>query len=67
MSRHGPSKGEHRFRLVASLLALALFGAAAWTRGIAINIVTVELAAITLAFFGGSAAWSAWHLWRDRD
>ncbi|MXQ09356.1 hypothetical protein GQ651_16035 [Alphaproteobacteria bacterium GH1-50] len=67
MSRYGPTKGEHRFRLVASLLALVLFGIAAWTRGIALNIVTVELGVITIAFFGGSALWSARALWRDRD
>ncbi len=66
MKRHGPTRGEHLFRLSASLAALVVFGVAAWVRGVSINIVTVELAMITVAFFGGSAAWSAWHLWKDR-
>ena len=65
MARHGPGRGEHRFRLIISLLALLLFAAAIWVKGVAINIVTVELAAITLAFFGGSAVWSGWHLWKQ--
>ncbi|MDJ1015119.1 MAG: hypothetical protein QNJ35_01315 [Paracoccaceae bacterium] len=66
MSRHGPTRSEHRFRLLASLAALLLFGIALWIKGVAINIVTIELAVITLAFFGGSAAWSAWHLWKQQ-
>lgn len=67
MRRYGPTRGEHRFRLIASIAALLLFAAAAWLRGITVNIVTVELAVITLAFFGGSALWSGWHLWKDRQ
>lgn len=59
MRRYGPTRAEHRFRLIASLAALLLFAIAAFVKGIAVNIVTVELAVITLAFFGGSALWSA--------
>ena len=67
MTARGPSRGEHLFRFWASLAALALCGVAIWARGVTINIVTVELAVITLAFFGGSAGWSARALWRIRD
>ena len=66
MRQYGPTPGEHRFRLIASLAALILFAVAVWVRGVAINIVTVELAVITVAFFGGSALWSGWHLWKGR-
>ncbi|MDJ1018331.1 MAG: hypothetical protein QNJ35_17615 [Paracoccaceae bacterium] len=67
MRPRGPSRGEHLFRFWASLGALVLCGVAIWARGVAINIVTIELAVITLAFFGGGVVWSARALWLGRD
>ncbi len=64
MNRFGPSRGELKFRLIASLAGLAfLIGGFART-GI-FGIASLEIVIIGGAFFGGSALWSAWQLWKD--
>lgn len=64
--KHGPSRGEHRFRLAVGLGGLALLGHALATRPVN-DIAWLEVAVLAGAFFGGTAAWSARALLRDRD
>jgi len=56
--KHGPSRGEHRFRLAVGLGGLALLGHALATRPVN-DIAWLEVAVLAGAFFGGTAAWSA--------
>jgi len=64
--RFGPTRGELRFRLAASLAGLAfMVGALTWHEG-AMGHAMSEVFVIATLFFGGSAAHSAWHLWRGR-
>ncbi|WP_224816302.1 hypothetical protein [Hasllibacter sp. MH4015] len=65
MSRFGPGRGEHKLRLAISLAGLTLLTLAYARNGIG-GIASLEIAIIGAAFFGGSALWSAWQLWKDR-
>ena len=60
----GPSRGELWFRLAAGLAGTAAVIAAVVFKGVS-GIASVEVVVIAGAFFGGSAVWSAWRLWRD--
>ena len=59
----GPSRGELWFRLAAGVAGTAAVIAAVAFGDL--DIAAVEVVAIAGAFFGGSAVWSAWRLWRD--
>ena len=63
MSKFGPTRGELKFRLAFSLVGLALMGAAVATRGMG-GIAWLEVVVIAGAFFGGTAIWTAWQLWK---
>ena len=63
---HGPSRGEHLFRLGASLAGLLLLGAAFALNGLPRSLAAFEVVLFGGAFFGGSAAWSGWRLWKGR-
>ncbi len=60
----GPTRGEHVVRLVISLVGLGLTGVALATHGIANVAALVEVAGIAGLFFGASAAFSGWRLWK---
>jgi hypothetical protein len=64
MNRFGPSRGEHKLRLAISLAGLAFLIGGYYRTGI-FGIASLEIAIIGAAFFGGSAVWSAWKLWKD--
>jgi hypothetical protein len=66
MSRFGPTRSEHRLRLAISLFGLALLIGAYATNGIG-GIASLEIAIIGVAFFGGSAFWSARRLLQMKD
>lgn len=61
----GPSRGEHRFRLVFGLAGLAVVIWALATRP-AHDIAWIEVAALAGLFFGGTAVASARALARQR-
>jgi hypothetical protein len=63
-TRHGPSRGELKFRLAVSLAGLALLAVALLTRQVS-GIAWIEVALIGGAFFGGSAALSLRALLRE--
>lgn len=62
MNRFGPTPGELRFRLVASLLGLAFLAGALWYRGLPTGPAFVEIGLIAGGFFGGTAVHAAWKL-----
>jgi hypothetical protein len=62
--KYGPTRGEHVFRLIASLGGLGLLAAAIAIQGMPEGPGLVEVVGFGGSFFGGSAAWSAWKLWR---
>lgn len=64
---YGPTRGELWFRLAVSLAGICLILVAIWYRGVPQGIAIVEVIGIAGAFFGGSAVWSAWKLWRGRS
>jgi hypothetical protein len=66
MSRFGPTRSEHRFRLGVSLFGLALLAGAYATNGIG-GIASLEIAIIGGTFFGGSALWSARRLLQRKE
>ncbi len=61
----GPGRGELWFRLIFSLAGLGFLAGAIMLRGIA-GIASAEIVLIALAFFGGTAVWTARRLWRGR-
>lgn len=63
-NRFGPSRGELRFRFFASLAGLALMGVAFAIVGVPTGPAFLETVVIAGGFFGGTAVWSAWKLWR---
>ncbi len=63
--KYGPGRGELWFRLAFSLSGLAFLAGAVAFRGIS-GIASAEIVLIALAFFGGTAIWSARSLWRVR-
>ncbi len=62
MSRFGPSRGELKFRLIASLAGLGFLIGALSYRGLPTGPAFIELGIIAGGFFGGTAVWSAWKL-----
>jgi len=64
-NRFGPSRGEIWLRFAISLAGLGLMAVALATRRIG-GIASLEVMLIAGAFFGGSALWCAWTLWRGR-
>lgn len=65
--RFGPTRGEHWIRLALSLAGLALFGVALWVRDLNGAAAWLEIGIFGGGFLGGSAAWSAWNLWKGRQ
>lgn len=59
MSKYGPTRGEHLFRLVFSLFGLGCIGVLFAVRGVPNGPGLVEVVGIAGAFFGGSAVMSA--------
>jgi hypothetical protein len=64
--KHGPSRGEHRFRLAVGVGGLGLLGHALATRP-AHDIAWIEVAVLAGGFFGWTAFASARALARDAD
>jgi len=62
MPKFGPTRGELWMRLCFSLGGLMLLAVAFVYRGVG-EMVLNEVMLIAGAFFGGSAAWSAYGLW----
>ena len=62
--KFGPSRGELWFRLVFSVLGLAMMGFALWYRGISEGPALFEVVGLAGAFFGGTAIWTGVKLWR---
>ena len=62
--KFGPSRGELWFRLVFSVLGLAMMGFALWHRGIPEGPALFEVVGLAGAFFGGTAIWTGVKLWR---
>ena len=63
--KFGPTRGEHLFRPIFSLAALPLLGLAIWTHGLQ-GPAMVEIGLFGGGFLIGSAAWSAWNLWKGK-
>lgn len=59
MSKFGPSRGEHLFRLIFSLAGLAFIGVLFAVHGIPRGPGLVEVVGIVGTFFGGTAVFSA--------
>lgn len=59
MSKYGPTRGEHLFRLIFSLAGLAFIGVLFAVHGIPRGPGLVEVVGIAGAFFGGTAILSA--------
>ena len=62
--KYGPSRGELKFRLVASIGGLVLMLVALFYRGIPTGPAFVEVVGMAGLFFGGTAIWTARQLWR---
>lgn len=62
MSKFGPNRKELIFRLVFSLVGLALLGLAVVIRGIPNGPALFEVFGIAGLFFGGTAVWAIWKL-----
>ncbi|MEX0282849.1 MAG: hypothetical protein AB3N13_16830 [Arenibacterium sp.] len=58
-NRYGPSKGELKFRLYASIAGLALMIGALMFKGIPSGPAFFEVVVVAGGFFGGSALWTA--------
>lgn len=63
--KYGPSRGEHVFRLIFSLAGLGLLAVAIAINGLPEGPGLVEVVGFGGSFFGGSAIWSGWKLWRQ--
>lgn len=63
----GPTRNELWFRLVFSLVGLALLVVVVMVRGISNAAALVEVVGIAGLFFGGTALWTARKLWHSRD
>lgn len=64
MSKYGPTRGEHLFRLIFSLFGLGCIGVLFAVQGVPRGPGLVEVVGILGAFFGGTAVLSAWALLR---
>lgn len=58
MSKYGPSKKELQFRLIVSVVGLALLAAALTYRGMPQGVAVFETIGIAGVFFGGSLVWT---------
>jgi hypothetical protein len=68
VNRFGPSRGELKLRLAISCAGLCLMLAALVLRGVPTGPAFVEVVGIAGAFFGGTAVWSLYRLYRgDRS
>ena len=66
--KYGPTRGELKFRLLASLGGFALMLFALFYRGIPTGPAVVEVVGVAGLFFGGTAIWAARQLMkRDMD
>ena len=59
MSKYGPTRGEHMFRLVFSVFGLACIGVLFAVRGVPKGPGLVEVVGIAGVFFAGTAVLSA--------
>jgi hypothetical protein len=59
MSKYGPTRGEHLFRLIFSLFGLGCIGVLFAVQGVPRGPGLVEVVGILGAFFGGTAVLSA--------
>ena len=57
-NKYGPSKGELKFRLIASVLGFGLLGFALAYRGIPTSAAGWEAIGIGTLFFGGTFLWT---------
>jgi hypothetical protein len=64
--KHGPTRGELKFRLAFSLAGLALMLFALFYRGVPTGPAFVEVVGMAGLFFGGTAIWTVRQL-RRRD
>jgi len=64
MKHFGPTRGELKFRLAFSAFGLAALGFAVAYRGFPSGPAMVEVIAIAGSFFGGSAIWTIWKLFK---
>jgi hypothetical protein len=64
MSKYGPTRGEHKFRLLVSLFGLGLMVFAIAYRGIS-GIAWIEIVMVAGSFFGGTVIWSGWNLFKQ--
>lgn len=62
MNKFGPSKGELWFRVVVSLIGLAMMCYAIFVVGLSGNIAIYEVGVAGGAFFGGTLIWSLWKI-----
>lgn len=60
----GPGRGELWFRLVFSLVGLALLAFAIGVRGWPPAPALFEVIGVAGAFFGGTALWALWKLFK---
>ncbi|MES2665409.1 MAG: hypothetical protein V4712_04865 [Pseudomonadota bacterium] len=67
MNKFGPTRGELWGRLLFSLAGLALLAAALFIRGLPSGPALVEVVGLASVFFGGTAVWSGWRLWKYRQ
>ena len=63
MAKYGPTRGEHVFRLIASLAILGVLVGLTVIRGLPASPGAVEAYAIAGGFALLSATWSGWKLW----
>ncbi|NUB44884.1 hypothetical protein GEU84_010850 [Fertoebacter nigrum] len=66
MSKFDPPRRELWLRLAISVAGLALLVTALALRGIPEGPAFVEVVGVAGAFFGGSAIWCGWKLWKTR-
>jgi hypothetical protein len=59
MSKFGPTRGEHLFRLIFSIFGLGCIGVLFAVHGVPRGPGLVEVVGIAGAFFGGTAVLSA--------
>lgn len=59
MSKYGPTRGEHLFRLIFSIFGLGCIGVLFAVQGVPRGPGLVEVVGIAGAFFGGTFALSA--------
>lgn len=65
MSKFGPTRGEHKLRLVISVVGLCLMVSALVIHGVPTGPALFEVIGVAGVFFAGSAGWSARKLWLD--